>query len=303
MEAPRIEIVRLDGAAARDPRFVIDGGRWRLRYGGLENFDATPYEVSTQDYAQYDGAYLMGERSGTQDRTVMAVGIGDIAALRSEAERFFIPRRAYEVHVVAEGRERYFTGRQYALSLAVDNARGAQLLDWTVLALDPWFMGEDEHRFDIAEARGRRGFPFLSFTAPAATGDHPGHVGGYIVGTLEKTVILENGGDSTAYPRFDITATGEVVNPSVSVVDASGAVVSRVGFELTMRAGDSLVVDFSTRPTSVELNGENALNLTTPDSTLSAGIDVGEFSLTWDADSGDAALHILPSIRERYSTI
>ena len=302
METPVITIVRDDGLGDLNPRLAIDGARWVLRQGGLENFDSTPYTLSTQDYAQYDGAYLMGERSGTQDRSISAIGFGDVAALREEAERFFIPGREYEVHVEAEGRSRFFRGRQYALSLATDSLRRAQLLDWTCLALDPWFMSEDEKRFDIAEAAGARGFPFMSASAASTGGGFP-VIAGFVVGVVANEIRMVNGGDSTAYPRFDVTATGEVVNPSVSVVDSAGAVVSTVGFDMTMEAGDELVIDFSARPTSVELNGENALHLTTPESTLSAGIDVGDFSLVWSAESGDASLHIRPSIRERYSTI
>lgn len=314
MREPKITIVRDDGLGDMNPRFVIDRTSWRLERDGLEGFDGVPYTVSVQDYAQYDGAYLLSERSGTQDRTIQAVALGDIAKLRAQAESFFIPRREYEVHVEAAGRRRWFRARQYAFSLSVDNLRRIQRLTWTCLALDPMLLSEDERRFDLAEAAGYRGFPFLSFTgaeaprpeanaARAASGGQAVHIAGFIVGVLSNEIAMENGGDAPAYPRFDITATGDVVNPSIAIVDSRGTVVSRFGVKLTLHAGDSLVVDFSTRPTTVELNGENALNRVTANSTLATGIEVGSFSVRWAADSGDASLHIEPTIRERYTTI
>lgn len=309
MREPVITIVRLDGLGEQNPRFRVGEGRWHLEREGLENFDGVPHEVSTQDYAQYDGAYLMSERSGTVDRTIAAAALGDVAELRAEAEAFFVPGHEYEVHVEAEGRRRYFTARQYAFSLPVDNRRRAQRLSWTCLALDPMLLDEDDKRFDLAEAERRRGFPFVSCVdrvAPepeAARSSAPAHVAGFVVGVLSQEIVMENDGDAAAYPRFEISSTGSVERPSVSIVDSSGEVVLTFGVDVTMSAGDLLVVDFSTRPTTVELNGENCLNRVTSGSTLAVGIDIGTFRIRWSAESGDAALHIEPTIRERYVTI
>ena len=123
------------------------------------------------------------------------------------------------------------------------------------------------------------------------------------MGVLSREIRMENRGDAPAYPRFEISASGEVVNPSVSIKDSRGTVATQFGVMLTMQEGDLLVVDFSKRPTTVELNGQNVLNRVTPGSSLATGIDVGEFMVGWSAESGDAALHIEPSIRERYTTI
>ena len=302
MECPRITIVRDDGKGDRNPKLEVDGSRWVLLNGGLEGFDGVRYTLSTQDYAQYDGAYLMSERSGTVDRTIDMLGFGDVAELRTEAERFFISGREYEVHVEAEGRARWFRARQYALSVATDSMRGGQLVTWTCLALDPMLMSEDEKRFDPVEAVGHRGFPFISLMRPGSAED-PRAIPGFVVGVRRKAIEMVNGGDATAYPVFEMRAYGDVVNPSVSISDSTGAEVARFALELTMHEGDVVVADFSARPTVIELNGQSVINLTTPDSTLSAGIDVGDFTLTWAADSGDAALSIKPTIRERYTTI
>ena len=255
---------------------MIGEGTWRLEREGLENFDGLSHSVTTQDYAQYDGAYLKGERTGTVDRTIQAFAVGDVAALRSEAESFFIPGRPYEVHVESEGRSRYAVGRQYAFRMAVDNRRRVQRITWTFLALDPMWYGEDERRFDVAEAKGKRGFPFVSFlrrVAPEPEADE-GLVGAGLAGAA-----------SQSDPAPEKHVKGFVAGV------------------LSNRIGDELVIDFSARPTTIALNGENVSHLVTAGSTLATGIDVGTFYLGWSADSGDAALSVRPSIRERYLAI
>lgn len=303
-----IVVVRDDGKGEDNPRFDFGGGTWRIAYEGLEGFEGVDYELSTGDYAQYDGSYLVGERSPSKDRTISALGLGDPAELRAQAEAFFIPRREYEVHVSAAGRMRFCRARQYAFALKVDNMTGAQLLDWTFLALDPYWMSEDSKTFDIAEASRKFGFPFVSYAErvapePEARSSQERHVDGFAAGVLYSRVQMSNSGSAAAYPTFVITASGKVANPRVTVEDGSGDVVCEVGFDLEMDAGDRIVVDFSKRPTSIELNGQNISQLTTSGSTLAAGIEVGDFALTWSADSGDAALSVVPTIRERYATI
>ncbi len=300
--APVVTIVRDDGLGEGNPRFVIDGTRWFLVNGGLEGFDGVGYEVSTGDYAQYDGAYLLGERSGTVDRTITARALVGRFAARREAEQFFVARRSYEVHVEYAGRSRYFVGRQYGFRLSVDPGDGVQELVWTALALDPYWLSEDEKRFDLAEAEGKAGFAFCSWGARKSP---PGfvHVAGFVAGVIRREIWMDNAGGATAYPRFDVSATGEVKNPVIRILDAAGAEQMRVSLTVDLSAGDALTFDFSARPTLVLLNGEDASHLVRPGSTLAAGVEPGRFQVVWSADEGDAALSILPSIRERYASV
>lgn len=321
-------MVRDDGRGDDNPRFEFDQDRWRVPSDGLDGFGGVEYDVSTQPYAQYDGSYLLSERVPETDRTIVAHAWFDPREARAEAERFFIPRRQYEVHVTYMGRTRYFTGRQYAFELSTGNVWGRLELTWTCLSIDPMWFGEDEHSFDIVEAERKFRFPFLSFAervAPQPGGDEaedgPGpasapaqeaetgsefverHIAGFLVGVTSQRIRFENAGASVTYPRFDISATGDVANPSVTVEDESGETVCEFGIAVTLHDGDLLVVDFSARPTTIELNGENVSHLVTAGSTLATGVEVGEFWVTWSAESGDASLHVVPSVRERYVSI
>lgn len=298
-----IRVVREDGLGDQNPVFTFDNVRWLIPSDGLDGFGGVEYSVTTEDYAQYDGAYLLGERVPARDRTITARAYFDRDEARAEAESFFIPRRHYYVHCTYRARTRFFTGRQYAFDMGTDNVFGRQVIKWTCLALEPMWLAEDEKRIDLAAALPKRGFSHLSWvgreppTAPMA------HVGGFIPGLYLNERWLENTGDAPLYPAFEIRAYGKVVNPVISVWDSTGKEVVHVALTVDLKEGDVLIIDFSKRPTSITLNGANAANLIRVGSTLAAGIEVGKFLVKWSADSGDASLHIWTSFRERYTAV
>lgn len=312
MQMPIITIVRDDGHGERNPAFKIDGKPWTVLRGGLEGFDGVEHEVTTQAFAQYDGSTVLWQRTPEVDRTVSFGAVGSIPELRAEVDSFFRSGSAYEVHVLAEGRRRFARAVQLSLRQATDNNSGVQLATWTFLSPDPLWMSDEEKSFDLAKATRRFGFPFVSYKermAPtmlevdAYAQSMEKHVDGFVAGVLAKEYTLVNGGAATAYPRFEVKATAAVVNPTFSIKDQDGSVVCTFGITKSLAKGDVLVVDFSARPTAITLNGENIANLATPGSTLATGIEPGEYSLNWDADSGSASLSIVPTIRERYLSI
>jgi hypothetical protein len=297
-----LEITRDDGFGDENPRLVADGTRWRVEVDGLEGFGGVSYDVSTRDYAQYDGSLLLAERTPEQDRTIVLVARFDVEEARDEAMAFFIPRREYTVRCTLDGRTRHFVGRQYAMKVDLGSVNLPTRVTWTCLSTMPYWLSEDEHSFDIAEAAGRRGFPFASNVDSSTT--DPVHVQGYVVGELSHVTSLTNGGHVPTYPRFVVTCSGgTVTNPRVVVNDRTGSAVLSVTVDTTMADGDVLVLDFDSRPTTVELNGANVSNLVEPGSTLAASIGVGDYTVEWSADSGDAAMSVVPYIRERYTGI
>lgn len=321
---PIIRIVRDDGKGDENPAFLIDGRRWHILAGGLEGFDGIDFSVSTAEYAQYDGSYLLGERSPEVDRTIDIFGKDPSLTkdeLRAEAERFFTSRAPYEVHVEWMGRKRFFHARNYKLRIPVDANHSGQQVTWTCLALDPYFLSEDETSFNVAKAKGKRGFPFISMAkrwapSPENTSDAAAenvygqggiaptaHVKGFVVGVVSRMITIENRGSAQTYPRFEITAKGDVDKPSVTVKNAIGTEVCAFSMALTMHEGDRLVVDFAARPTSITLNGSNVSNKVSPGSTLAAALDPGSYKVSWSAASGDASMGLVPTIRERYVSI
>lgn len=310
-----IEIERDDGLGERNPRIVADGSRWHVRVGSLEGFGGVTYEVSTQEYAQYDGSLVMRERTPEQDRTLVLVAAShvDPAEARDEALAFFVPHREYTVRCTAFGRTRHFSGVQYALDVELGYLHSPTAVTWTCLSSQPYWLSEDEHGYDIAEAVGYRCFPFVSLAdtlvseaeeeASAADEQGPLYAPGFLVGVISHETRLTNYGHVPTYPRFVVGATGDVSNPSLRVVDSSGEAVMDVTVLVDMEEGDELVIDFEARPTAVELNGENVLHLVKPGSTLAASIGIGEYDVEWRAESGDVSMQVTPSIRDRYTGV
>lgn len=304
-----IEIERDDGLGEENPRLLADGAHWRVEVGGLENFGGVSYEIATQAYAQYDGSLPMRERTPEQDRTMVLSARFDRAEARDEAMAFFIPHREYAVRCTLLGRTRHFTGRQYALKVELGSLSLPTRVTWTCLCTQPFWLSEDEHGYDLAEAQGRRGFPFVSLVGRVAPEPEsreaapPSHVAGFVVGVISHATRLVNGGHVPTYPRFVISARGSVRNPAVRVTDATGGTALDVTVLVELEDGDELVIDFESRPTEISLNGENVSHLVRPGSTLAASIGVGTYDVTWSAESGDAAMQVVPSIRERYTGI
>lgn len=307
-----IEIERDDGLGEGNPRLVADGSRWRVEVGGLEGFGGVTYEVSTQEYAQYDGSSLMRERTPEQDRTLVLGARFDPAEARDEAMAFFIPHREYTVRCTLMGRTRHFRGRQYAMDVELGSLALPTTVTWTCLCTQPFWLSEGEHGYDIAEAQGMRFFPFVSLVSGIklpgtaendAGAKAPAYIPGFVCGIVSHTLRLENGGHVPTYPRFAISASGNVENPTVRVLDAAGSAAMDVTVLVKMSDGDELVIDFDARPTAIELNGENVSHLVKPGSTLSASIGVGRYDVEWSAEAGDASMRVVPSIRERYTGI
>lgn len=320
MRPPTILIVRDDGLGNANPSFLIDNRTWYVAKDGLDGFDGIESSVSTKDYAIYDGGFLLGERSTVKDRTITAWYVGDQATGRAEAESFFRSGYRYDVHINAEGRKRWFSARQNKLTLTVDNTCDRQKLIWTCIALDPYLISEDEKSFDLAAAVGKHGFPFVSFAeryAPtpepakaramvlaATEPERPANIKGFITGVISRKINMRVGGSAVAFPRFEIAATGDVVNPALEVENiANGQVACNIGLSLSMKAGDTLVIDFDQRPTTIELNGQNVSQRVLPGSRLICSLEPDVWQVSWSSQSGDASMHVTPTIRERYSTI
>lgn len=316
-----VRIVRDDGLGDSNPSFLLGSGRWHIEKGGLEGYDGLDSEVSSDAYAVYDGSYLLGERSGNKDRTITAFYTGPQQEGRSEAESFFRAGYRYDVHVDTGQVRRWFSCRQCAMALPISPDSGFQQLMWTCIALDPYFLSEDSRSFNMAEAKRKFGFPYCSFAqrwapTPEATNEaaadtvygkngvaQPAHIKGMVFGVISRNIAMDIGGNAPTFPRFDIKATGDVTTPQVTVKDAAGATVCSFGLAVTMKAGDVLVVDFATHPTTFQLNGADVSQRATAGSTLTCALNPGRSHVSWSAAGGDASMGLVPTIRDRFSTV
>ena len=289
-----VRIVRDDGR-----EFVIDGGDWKLESDGLAGWAELSHEVSTVDNAGYDGATVTSSRVGLSERTVTAVSRqgSDAAAMRAYAVSFFNPKHEFDVHLTYQGRTRWCHGVQSGFSCPTGNVYQRVEITWTLLCPDPFLMSEGDFGKDIAEVVGKYGFPFSSCVQ--ASGGAYGHVfsDGFIASKRQFSPIVEitNDGDVDTWCRAVLVASGEVVNPKLTQGDEYVRIVT------TMEEGDEVVIDFTHRPPTVTLNGENAIHLCDRTSSFTGmRMKPGKVELGYGADSGENMLSVSVFYHERY---
>lgn len=303
MQPVYLRIVRDDGK-----EFAIDNERWLVPNDGLENWAELPYSVSTEESAQYDGGVVTNRRVSVVDRSVTAelADWRENAKARAEVISFFSPKHEYEAHLTYQGRTRWCGGVQYAFKCSVGNVYEPCSFTWTILCPQPFLLSEDDYGKDIAAVEPKFGFPFMSALDRVGSGSELAHQRGFQAGVRVegKTASLDNDGDLEAWPRFVITAGGQVVNPVVSVkTDITDTSYSYAYIQIwtTLEAGDVLVVDTESRPPSVTVNGANANNLVDHLAEFTGmRLGLGTSKVSYSATEGDAFMSVYIYYRKRY---
>lgn len=274
----KARIVRSDGQ-----EITLGDGDWRIPKDGLENWANLPYSVSASEIPSYDGAVVTSKRVSSVDRTITAECCGkEPDALRARAIKFFNPKYTYEVHMTYRGRTRWCKGEQIGFKASEGNIYRKPSITWTILCPNPYLLSEDDFGKDIADITPMFGFPFMSFL-PESDGSIPGYPTGFAVSfhTFAQEIEVTNDGDVPSGLRVIIRAKGNVTNPSVRLGDGYVRMLT------TMQSGDEIHLDAASRPPTVTMNGNNAMNLVDRQSSiLNIRVDVGETTLEYDADDG-----------------
>ena len=288
-----LRIVRDDGR-----EFVIDGGDWLIESDAREGWAELSHEVSTADNAGYDGARVTSTRVGSAERTVTAVTHegADQARLRHQAISFFNPKHEFDAHLTYQGRTLWCHGVQSGFSCPTGNVFRRVAFTWTLLCPDPFLLSEEDFGEDIAEVRGRFGFPFRSAASVAASAYgkvKKGFIASQRLWSPEVTV--DNGGDVDTWCRAVMVASGDVVNPKLSQGDDYVRLID------TLHDGDVLEIDFTDRPPRVLKNGESAMHLCDRTSSFTGmAMHPGQTTFSYDADSGEQLLSVTIWYNERY---
>lgn len=274
----KARIVRSDGQ-----EMTIGDGDWRILNDGLENWANLPYNVYSSEIPSADGAIVNFNRVASVDRTIIAEAKGDDPdALRARAIWFFNPKYSYEVHMTYRGRTRWCKGEQIGFKASEGNMYRRPTITWTIFCANPYMQSEGDFGKDIAEIAGRFGFPWVSFL-PKEYGSVEGTNDYAVVAVHEfsQNVEVDNDGDVPSGMRIIIRSSGEVRNPSIRLGEGYVRLITQ------MHQNDVVVLDVTSRPPIVELNGENAMHLVDRNSSiLNLRIEVGETTLEYDADDG-----------------
>lgn len=286
----KARIVRSDGQ-----EMTLGDGEWRIPKDGLENWANLPYSVSSVEIPSYDGALVTSKRVSAVDRTITAVAMksGDSEALRARAIKFFNPKFSFSVYLTYMGRTRWCKGEQIGFKASEGNIYENVEIAWTILCPNPYLLSVNDFGRDIAEVVPRFGFPWGSYAGPSPAPVNSGFIVGERV--FQNRVEIGNDGDVPSGMVATITAKGDVLNPLVRIGDGTVRIIT------AMSAGDVAVLDASSRPPRLTLNGENAMHLLDRNSSiLDMMIQPGKTTVEYDADDGDQYMSVNISYYKQY---
>lgn len=291
----KARIVRSDGE-----ELTLGDGLWRIPNDGLENWANLPYNVFSAEIPSQDGAIITSKRVSAVDRTITAQApSGDREGLRAEAIRFFNPRYTFKVFLTYMGRTRWCEGEQIGFKASEWNIYKPVEITWTILCPNPFLRSEDNFGQDIAETVPMFMFPWWSFLPPQEVEEEdweddgeereqteklPAQVNeGAIVSyyRFQRSLELFNDGDVPSGLRIELRALGDVTNPAVRLGDGWVRLLA------TLHSDDVAVLDVTTQPPTVEINGKSAMHLVDRNSSiLNLRIGIGETTLEYEADDG-----------------
>lgn len=293
MSEVKARIVRSDGQ-----EMTLGNNDWRIPNDGLENWANLPYSVSSVEIPSYDGALITDKRVSSVDRTITAQSrnVGENPNLRAQAIWFFNPKYSFEVYLTYMGRTRWCSGEQIGFKASEGNVYKPIEITWTILCPNPYLQSVEDFGKDIAEIKGKFGFPFRSLH-PSMRGVYKGINTGFIASQhlFQKSVVIRNDGDVPSGMRVIIRAKGDVTNPMVRVGDGWIKLIA------TMQANDKVELDASSRPPTIKFNGENAMHLLDRKSSiLDMMISVGETTIEYDADDGEQFMSVAVFYNKQY---
>ena len=286
-------IVRSDGL-----QFTIGDGEWRIPNDGLENWANLPYEVQSIDMPTYDGGVIMGKRVASVDRSIRAIAADakNNERLRETAISFFNPIYNYKVYITYMGRTRIAKGEQIGFKCSEGNIYQPVEINWSILCSNPYLQSNTETAKSFSSTMARLGFPFMSFI-PVSQGSVEGCNVGFVASVYKQQdgIVLENDGDVPAGLRVVMMAQGSVVNPRVKIGDIYVSTNTR------LHTGDRLVMDFTSMPPKVTLNGKNAMNILDKRSNiLDMKLPVGSSDIECSAAENSERLAVEITYNQQY---
>ena len=286
----KIRIVRSDSK-----EFNIDGADWSIPSNGLDGFGTYENDIVTVDNAVGDGGIIVSDRISQKDRTIIAKSrnpaLNDI--LRRSALSFFNSKFEYKIYITYMGVTRWCEGKIYKFDFPSGNVNRTMTMTITFLCPNPFLKSYDNFGKNIASVEGMCGFPYL---CSVTDGTPKGNTGGRF--NFAQVIVLENDGDVETFCKAVFKASGDVVNPKLTV---NGNYVRVID---TMQLGDVITIDFTKNPPTVQKNGENYIGHCDRTSAFDdMALVVGDSEISFDADTGSNLLDVSIYYNKLYGAI
>lgn len=274
-EDVRIRIVRSD-----NKEFIIDNNDWFIPSDGISGIDFPNLNLYSQTVAIGDGSVITGSSFSSRNINIKFHNSNSRrnAVMRRKAQKFFNAKNefTYKVYIKYQGLEHWIEAVINNFSCPSENIYKKLTVSVMFFCEKPYFRSIDEFDRDIASLMPCWGFPWID------TADIQPKVSTY---NFDRVIELVNDGDVEtgfrAFIRFDNKVTNPMIVCGEEKLEVSGE----------YNVNDLLIIDFEKE--TVTLNGENASNLVTPDSSFTdIKIPVGGGKVGFDANDGDNAMSV-----------
>ncbi|MFI3172424.1 MAG: phage tail family protein [Eubacteriales bacterium] len=280
------KIIRSDGAT-----FTVDGTDWDILSDGLDGWGDVSNAITSITSAFGDGSLSTTHRVASKDRSFSAVtnNLWLSEILRRSATSFFRAKYTYDVYFTYMGETRWATG--YLSKFECPTKNIYDYVEFTVVFYfeSPFLKSVDDYGENIADTIPCIGFPYICpIGNPLPTSYY----------REASIVLIENDGDVETYCKAVFRSSGEVLNPTLRVGEGY------VTVNTTMVEGDVLIMDFTEKPPTIELNGESIVRYADKLSTFSQmGFKVGSNTIEYDAEDGADLLEVCIYYNKLYETI
>lgn len=202
----------------------------------IEGLDPPDAVINTTRNANADGSVFNSSYVDNRQITITLAINGPAEANRINLYRYFKAKYPVTLYYKNDTRDVYITG--YVQNIQIEFFNKKQIVQIIILCPEPFFSGSDSNITDFANVESLFEFPF-SIETPVAFSQ--------ILPLQKKNII--NHGDVETGAIFRLKATGSATNPMVFNDER----LEFIGFNLTMSAGDELVINTNKKHKSAKL--------------------------------------------------
>lgn len=202
----------------------------------IEGLDPPDAVINTTRNANADGSIFNSSYVDNRQITITLAINGPAEVNRINLYRYFKAKYPVTLYYKNDTRDVYITG--YVQNIQIEFFNKKQIAQIIILCPEPFFSGTDSNITDFANVESLFEFPF-SIETPVAFSQ--------ILPLQKKNII--NHGDVETGAIFRLKATGNATNPMVFNDER----LELIGFNLSMSAGDELVINTNKKHKSAKL--------------------------------------------------
>lgn len=267
---------------------------------GIEGLNPPNALIRTSTVAGMDGSKFASSKLEERNVVITVKINGDVEQNRLKLYRYFRTKHYCKMYYKNTSRDVYIEG--YVETIENDLFQQGQTMQISVICPDPYFNSIDEIVNDISKVLGAFEFPF-AFGADGVidpTDTDPAIE--FSTYDDDRMVNIHNGGESVVGLTIEMSAIGDVVNPTIYNVDTRES----FGLNLTIMEGDVVRINTNSGQKSVTLTRDgvttNQINKVLRQSVWLT-LAMGDNQFTYTATTGLESLFVVFTHRTRYEAV